>query len=63
MPTDVALEQPGTRDLRTETVQESPEAVSTALRAAADGRVVLTGASGEPVENERRLVMWYRAVA
>ena len=62
MPTDVALEQPGTRDLRTETVRESPEDVSTALRSTTDGRVVLTGTSGEPVEIERRFVMWYRAV-
>lgn len=63
MPTDVALEQPGTRDVRTETVQESTEAVSTALRAATDGRAVLTSTSGEPIEIERRLVMWYRAAA
>lgn len=60
MPTDVALEQPGTRDVRTETVRESAADVSVALRDARDGKAVLTSTSGEPLEIERRLVMWYR---
>ncbi|MDO9408463.1 hypothetical protein [Patulibacter sp.] len=63
MPTDVALERPGTREVRTETVRESPEDVAGALRGAPGGRVVLTGLDGEPIEVERRLVMWYRAAA
>lgn len=61
MPTDVALERPGTREVDTETVQENPTDVGAALRAATDGRVVLTRSTGEPVEIERRRVMWYRA--
>jgi hypothetical protein len=61
MPTDVALEQPGTRDVVTTTVRESAVDDASALRDARDGRVVLTGADGEPVEIERRFVMWYRA--
>lgn len=61
MPTDVALEHPGTREVATETVLESPPEVSAALRAREDGRVVLTRTTGETLEPERRLVMWYRA--
>lgn len=61
MPTDVALERPGIREVRTETVQETTDDVGAALRHARDGRVTLTGVNGEPVEIERRHVMWYRA--
>lgn len=61
MPTEVALEQAGTRDVRTQTVLEEPGDVGVLLRRATDGRAVLTGVDGEPVEIERRLVMWYRA--
>lgn len=61
MPTDVALERPGTREVATETVRESVTEVGAALRAATDGQVVLTRITGEPVDIERRRVMWYRA--
>jgi hypothetical protein len=61
MPTDVAIEQPGTRDVRTQTVLEDAQDVGVRLRGATDGRAVLTGVDGEPVEIERRLVMWYRS--
>lgn len=60
MPTDVALERPGTREPDTAQVRESPAEVSAILRAATDGRVVLTSTSGEPLEIERRFVLWYR---
>jgi hypothetical protein len=63
MPTDVALERPGTREVETATVRESPADVGAALRAATDGLVVLTRTTGEPVEIERRRVMWYRGTA
>jgi hypothetical protein len=63
MSTDVALERPGSREVRTETVQETPVEVGQALRAARNGLVTLTGIGGEPVEFERRFVMWYRGAA
>jgi hypothetical protein len=62
MPTDVALERPGTREVDTLTVQESPVEVGQALRVAPGGLLVLTRTTGEAVEIERRRVMWYRAV-
>ena len=59
MSTEVAIEN-GTRETTRRIVREDPTAVAAALRAATDGRVVLTSEPGEPLELERRLVMWYR---
>lgn len=60
MPTEVAIEQAGTREVARHVVRESPTEVGDALRASTTGRVALTSETGEPFELERRLVMWYR---
>lgn len=62
MPTEVAIEN-GTRETTGRVVRESPTEVGDALRAATTGLVVLTDESGEPLEIERRFVMWYRQKA
>lgn len=63
MSTEVAIEHAGTREVTRQVVRESPAEVGDALRATTTGRVVLTGETGERVELERRLVMWYRRMA